>query len=419
MTYFSYRHGQLHAEAVALAEIAREVGTPVYVYSAAAIEANYRRFADAFDGMNATICYALKANSNQAVIRLLTGLGAGADVVSEGELRRALAAGVAPEKIIFSGVGKTQAEMAFAVDAGIGQFNVESDPELDILSSVAGAKGRTVDIAIRVNPDIDAQTHKKISTGRRENKFGIDIDAAPGVFARAAALPNLRVRSIAVHIGSQLVSLAPFAAAFAALADLAQRLRSAGIEIDHLDLGGGLGIVYQAEEAPDIASYAAMVADTVGNLDCKLTFEPGRAIVGRAGILLSSVIYRKEGEARKWLVVDAGMNDLLRPSLYDAYHEIRPIDENAGGGARSVFDVVGPICETGDTFATDRELPILGPQDLLAFDGAGAYGAVMASNYNSRLIVPEVMVRGDEWSVVRRRQTYDEMLAQDDIPSWL
>ncbi len=419
MNEFSYRNGHLHAESVALADIAREVGTPVYVYSAAAIEANYRRFADALSDMQASICYALKANSNLAVIRLLAELGAGADVVSEGELRRALAAGIPAEKIVFSGVGKTETEMAFALDVGIGQFNVESDPELDILSAIATNKGQTANIAIRVNPDVDALTHKKISTGRRENKFGIDISSAEDVFARAALLPGLQVRSIAVHIGSQLISLDPFAAAFTAVAGLVQRLRAAGIEIDHLDLGGGLGIVYRAEEAPDMASYAAVVRESVGNLGCKLTFEPGRAIVGRGGILLSSVIYRKESDTRKWLVVDAGMNDLIRPSLYEAFHAIRPVNEAASGGTHAVFDVVGPICETGDTFALDRELPVLGPKDLLAFDSAGAYGAVMASNYNSRPIVPEVLVRDDKWSVVRRRQTYDEMLAQDDIPAWL
>ena len=419
MNFFSYQDRDLHVEAVPLARVAEAVGTPVYVYSAAAIEDAYRRFAAAFDGMAATFCYALKANSNQAIIQLLAGLGAGADVVSEGELRRALAAGIPAEKIVFSGVGKTVGEMEFALAAGIGQFNVESAAELEALSSVAVARGKEAEIAIRVNPDVDAQTHAKIATGRQENKFGIDISNAPDIFRQAGDLPGIAVRSIAVHIGSQVVSLEPFRAAFSAVAELAHELRGGGIDIDRVDLGGGLGIAYRDEPVPDVEAYASIVRDTVGALGCRLIFEPGRVIVGHGGILLASVIYRKAGRKRRWLVVDAAMNDFLRPSLYEAYHAIRPVREADAGGPREAFDVVGPICETGDTFATERELPILAPGDLLAFDGAGAYGAVMASNYNSRLIVPEVLVRGDQWEVVRERQSFEELLARDRIPTWL
>ena len=419
MADFSYQNGELYAEAVPLAEIAAAVGTPLYVYSATSIADAYRRFAAAFDGTAATICYALKANSNQAVVALLAKLGAGADVVSQGELRRALAAGIAPDKIVFSGVGKTRDEMDFALGAGIGQFNVESEPELDALAEIATARGLAADIAIRVNPDIDVETHAKIATGLAENKFGVDISTAPEIFAKAASLPGINVRSIAVHIGSQLVSLEPFAAAFAAVADLRARLAADGIPIDQLDLGGGLGIAYRSEPVPDVEAYARIVRDTVGNLGCGLIFEPGRSIVGNGGILLTSVIYRKEGQTRRWLVVDAAMNDLLRPSLYGAYHAIRPVREAAHDAMVETFDVVGPICETGDTFALARELPVPAPGDLLAFEGAGAYGAVMASTYNSRPIVAEVLVEDDRWAVVRPRQTIDDMVAQDEVPPWI
>ncbi|MCZ6765203.1 MAG: diaminopimelate decarboxylase [Alphaproteobacteria bacterium] len=419
MADFSYQNGELYAEAVPLAEIAAAVGTPLYVYSATSIADAYRRFAAAFDGTAATICYALKANSNQAVVRLLAKLGAGADVVSQGELRRALAAGIAPDKIVFSGVGKTRDEMDFALGAGVGQFNVESEPELDALAEIATARGRAADIAIRVNPDIDVETHAKIATGLAENKFGVDISTAPEIFAKAASLPGINVRSIAVHIGSQLVSLEPFAAAFAAVADLRARLAADGIPIDQLDLGGGLGIAYRSEPVPDVEAYAGIVRDTVGNLGCGLIFEPGRSIVGNGGILLTSVIYRKEGKKRRWLVVDAAMNDLLRPSLYGAYHAIRPVREAAHDAMVETFDVVGPICETGDTFALARELPVPAPGDLLAFEGAGAYGAVMASTYNSRPIVAEVLVEDDRWAVVHPRQTIDDMVAQDEVPPWI
>ncbi|MBI1208231.1 MAG: diaminopimelate decarboxylase [Azospirillum sp.] len=416
---FSYRSGELHAEAVALAAIAEAVGTPCYVYARAALEVGYRAFAEAFADDDVGLCYALKANGNLAVIRTLARLGAGADVVSEGELRRALAAGIPPDRIVFSGVGKTRAEMAAALDAGIHQLNVESLPELEALSEVASGRGQTAAIAIRVNPDVDARTHAKISTGRKENKFGIDIDHAPAAFARAAALPGLRPVGVALHIGSQLTQLAPFRAAFERVVPLVEALRAAGIAIDRLDLGGGLGIRYRDETVPPIADYAAMVRDAVGGLGCKVTLEPGRVLVGNAGLLLARVIYRKEGAHRRFLILDAAMNDLIRPSLYEAHHGIIPVRESAPGTRTAPIDVVGPVCESGDTFALQRLLPPLDAGDLVAIQSAGAYGAVMASSYNGRPLVPEVLVDGDRFAVVRPRPTIEEMLAQDRLPPWL
>ena len=417
--HFTYRDGVLHAEDVALPALAAEVGTPFYCYSTAALEANYRAFATAFEGTDTGICYALKANSNLAVIRTLSRLGAGADVVSEGEMRRALAGGVPADRIVFSGVGKTRGEMRAALEAGIFQLNVESVPELEALSEVAASTGRTASIAIRVNPDVDARTHAKIATGKKENKFGIDIDHAREIYARAAALPGIAPVAVAVHIGSQLTSLEPFRAAFERVVELVHALRADGHDIKRLDLGGGLGILYRDEEVPAVGAYAGMVRSITGNLGCHVTLEPGRALVGNAGILVTRVIFRKTGLHREFLIVDAAMNDLIRPSLYDAWHTILPVVEPSSDAPGSPIDVVGPVCESGDTFAVQRVLPHLDQEDLVAFLSAGAYGAVMSSSYNTRPLIPEVLVSGADHAVVRRRPTVEEMLAAERVPAWL
>jgi diaminopimelate decarboxylase len=415
---FEYRAGELHVEGVPLARVAAAVGTPVYCYSSAAIENAYRALATAFAGQDAAICYAVKANSNLAVIATLARLGAGADVVSEGELRRALAAGVPPERIVFSGVGKSAGEIAFALDRGIHQINVESENELETVSGVATRLGRRAAIAIRVNPDVDARTHAKISTGKSENKFGIDLARSVAAFRRAAALPGIEVAGVAVHIGSQLASLEPFRLAFTRVVKLVRNLEDEGIRISRLDLGGGIGIRYRDEIPLDVAGYAAMVKDVTAGLDCRLTFEPGRLLVGNAGVLLASVIYVKQGTARRFGVLDAAMNVLIRPARYDAWHDIVPVNQPEAGALTAV-DVVGPVCETGDTFAEQRMLPPLEPGALVAFRSAGAYGAVMSSTYNSRLLTPEVLVRGDAFAVIRRRPSYDDLLSLDEMPEWL
>ncbi|HEX7968386.1 MAG TPA: diaminopimelate decarboxylase [Stellaceae bacterium] len=416
---FAYRDGELHAEAVPLARIAAAVGTPFYCYSSAAIERRYRRFTAAFAGQKAMLCYSAKANSNLAVIRTLARLGAGADVVSEGEFRRALAAGVPADRIIFSGMGKTEAELAFAVDHGVQQINVESEPELRQLSAVATRVGKTVPIAVRVNPDVDARTHAKIATGKRENKFGIDLAHAADAMRLAQALPGVTPMGLAVHIGSQLTELAPFELAFTRIVELMRQLRGEGMALKRLDLGGGLGIRFRHETPPAIEDYAAMVKRVTQGLDADLAFEPGRWIVGNAGVLVGRVLHLKEGVTRRFLVVDAAMNDLIRPTLYDAWHEIVPVRAPAAGAARAPVDVVGPVCETGDSFAAQRALPPMVAGDLVAVLSAGAYGAVMSSSYNSRLMVPEVMVRGDAFAVIRARPSYEELLAQDSMPEWL
>ncbi|WP_420559927.1 diaminopimelate decarboxylase [Tepidicaulis sp.] len=420
MHHFAYKNGVLHAEDVALSDIAAKIGTPFYCYSRATIERHYQVFADAFKGTDTLICYSVKANSNLAVIKLLADLGSGADVVSQGELRRALAAGIAPEKIVFSGVGKTEEEMRFALETGILQFNVESEPELEQLSKVAAAMGKTASVALRVNPDVDAKTHEKIATGKAENKFGISWQRAPEVYDRAATLPGIEVAGIDVHIGSQLTDLAPFEAAFTRVAEMAERLRAAGHDIKRLDLGGGLGIPYRGtnDVPPHPTEYAAMVERTVGHLGCTLMFEPGRMIAGNAGVLVSSVIYEKHGTDRAFLIVDAAMNDLIRPTLYDAHHDILPVSE-APDAAPVTYDVVGPVCETGDFFAKGRQLPPLKSGDLIALMSAGAYGAVLSSTYNTRPLVPEIMVSGEHMAVIRPRPDYDAMLGQDKIPDWL
>lgn len=419
MTAFAYRNGMLHAEEVALDRIAAEVGTPFYCYAAGAIESAYRAFEAALAGLPATICYALKANGNLAVVRSLARLGAGADVVSEGELRRALAAGIPAEKIVFAGVGKTADEMAAAIEAGILQFNVESLPELELLSRVARARGATAAIALRVNPDVDARTHAKIATGKKENKFGIDLDQARAVFHHAATLPGIAVAGIAVHIGSQLTDLAPYRTAFARVAALFRELRAEGLPLKRLDLGGGLGITYRDEPAPDLAAYAAAVRDATAGLDAELIFEPGRFLVGNAGVLVTRVLYVKAGTARRFVIVDAAMNDLIRPTLYDAWHDIVPLSESAPDAARQPVDIVGPVCETADTFAEHRDLPPIAAGDLLAICSTGAYGAVMSSTYNCRLPAPEVLVRGCDYAVVKPRPDHAALLAGDRLPPWL
>jgi diaminopimelate decarboxylase len=416
---FAYLGGELHCERVALARIAETVGTPFYCYSSAALEGQYRRFADAFADQGATIYYAVKANSNLAVIRTLALLGAGADIVSEGELRRALAAGIPAARTVFSGIGKTREEMAFALQSGIHQINVESEPELEALSEIATALGTNAPIALRVNPDVDARTHAKISTGKKENKFGIELGRIREVALHASRLPGIELRGLAVHIGSQLTDLTPFRLAFTRLAELVGELRGAGLPIDQLDLGGGLGVAYHGETPPSLVDYAALVKGTVGNLGVALAFEPGRLLVAEAGALITRVIYVKDGTTRRFLILDAAMNDLIRPALYDAWHDIIPLRQASPGAPTGKVDIVGPVCETGDTFATQRALPPIAAGELLAILSAGAYGAAMSSTYNSRLLVPEVLVRGAEFAVVRERPSYQDLLSQDSVPGWL
>jgi diaminopimelate decarboxylase len=421
MHHFDYRNGVLHAEGVNLIALAEAVGTPFYCYASATLERHYSVFAGAFADVDALVCYSLKANSNQAVIATLAKLGAGADVVSGGELLRARAAGIPPHKIMFSGVGKTVRELAQAVDEGVLCVNVESEAELELLAAIAAAKGRSIDISIRVNPDIDPKTHAKIATGKAENKFGIPISRARDVYARAAKLKGVRIAGVDMHIGSQIVELDPFGDAFALLADFVRALRADGHSISHIDLGGGLGIPYREDNdpPPDPAAYAKIVKNATRDLGCKLIFEPGRLIVGNAGILVTRVLYVKHGEAKTFVIVDAGMNDLLRPTLYDAHHDIRPVREAAVGAPRITADVVGPVCESGDFLALDRSLPEPRPGELLAVMTAGAYGAVQAGTYNTRALVPEVLVRASEWALVRPRVTAEELIALDRLPPWL
>ncbi|CAI2933011.1 diaminopimelate decarboxylase [Aminobacter niigataensis] len=421
MNHFDYRDGVLHAEDVALTDIARSVGTPFYCYSTATLTRHFNVFSKAFADLDSLVCYAMKANSNQAVLKTLARLGAGADVVSEGEMRRALAAGIPANKILFSGVGKTAREMDFALQAGILCFNVESKPELELLSARAVANGKIAPVSLRINPNVDAKTHKKISTGLAENKFGIPRQHAREVYARAAALPGLKVTGIDMHIGSQITELQPFDDAFALLVELVATLRADGHAIDHVDLGGGLGIPYKTDNSPPPLpdAYAQIVHKHVGKLGLKVMFEPGRLIVGNAGILVSEVIFVKEGDAKNFLIVDAAMNDLIRPTLYDAYHDIRPVVQAKADAPRMTVDIVGPVCETGDFLGLDRDLPRLRSGDLIAVSTAGAYGAVQAGTYNTRPLVPEVLVDGDRFHVIRKRQTYDELIGLDSVPDWL
>ncbi|MEL6466174.1 MAG: diaminopimelate decarboxylase [Pseudomonadota bacterium] len=421
MDHFLYRHGVLHAEDVPVAEIAAAVGTPFYVYSTATLLRHFTLFDEALDGMNHLVCYAMKAASNQAILKTLAQAGAGMDVVSGGEYQRAKAAGVPGEKIVFSGVGKTADEIRMALKGGIRQFNVESEPEMAELNRIAGEVGVRAPITIRVNPDVDAKTHAKIATGKSENKFGIPITRARAVYAMAGTMEHLDVIGIDVHIGSQLTDLAPFELAYQKVAELTVQLREDGHDIRRLDLGGGLGIPYtRSNDAPPLPTdYGALIKRTVGHLGCEVEIEPGRLIAGNAGLMVSEVIYVKSGEGRDFLILDGAMNDLIRPAMYEAYHDIVPVIEPAPGTDQLPYDIVGPVCESGDTFAKQRMMPPLGAGDLVAFRSAGAYGAVMSSEYNTRPLIPEVLVHEDQYAVIRARPTFDEIINRDSIPGWL
>ena len=418
MDHFGFKQGEIYAEDLPVRTIAEAVGTPFYCYSTETLIRHYNVFSQAFSGHDFLLCYAVKANTNQAIIKTLADQGAGADVVSEGELRRALKAGIPPEKIVYSGVAKTKQEMQFALEQGIFQFNVESEPELHQLSTVASHMGKTAAIAFRINPDVDAKTHAKISTGKSENKFGIPLSHAREIYGIAAKLPGIRVQGVDLHIGSQLTDLAPFAEAFRRIATLVEDLRVDGHDISVIDLGGGLGIPYDRESSkpPLPTEYGQMAKRIIGHLGCKIIIEPGRLLVGNAGILVSRVIYVKQGENRKFLIIDAAMNDLVRPSMYDAYHEIVAVKENEG--PTSPYDIVGPVCETGDTFARDRDLPDLNSGDLVVIRSAGAYGAVMSSTYNTRRLIPEVLVKGGKYAIIRARPTYDDIIGLDELAEW-
>jgi diaminopimelate decarboxylase len=424
MDHFDYRDGELWCEGVALSAIAKAVGTPVYVYSSATLERHFNVFQDAFKGLGVgepLVAYAVKANSNLSVLSTLAAQGAGADTVSEGEVRRALAAGIPPSRIVFSGVGKTAAELAFAVQTGVCEINVESEPELDLLAQVAARLGKRQAIAIRVNPDVSAGGHAKIATGKSENKFGVSFAEALRLYAKAESLPSIHAAGVACHIGSQITDLTPMREAFSKMRGLVENLRQHGHKVERLDLGGGLGVPYFNQPTPPAPdAFAAMVAEVTQGLNVQLAFEPGRMIAANAGVLVSEVIHVHERpEGRRFLVIDAGMNDLIRPAMYDAYHAISPLNEPAKDAGLMTYDVVGPVCETGDTFTRDRDLSPLGAGDLVAFLSAGAYGAAMSSEYNSRPLVPEVLVKGDDYAVIRPRPTYDEMLAREPMAPWL
>jgi diaminopimelate decarboxylase len=419
MDHFDYKNGVYHAEDVSLVSLAQEVGTPFYCYSSATLERHFTVFRDQFADLAPKICYAVKANSNVAVLRTMARLGAGADVVSEGEIRLALAAGIAHENIVFSGIGKTAQEMEFALGKNIFQFNIESEPELELLNEVAVRMGKKAPIAIRVNPDVDPGTHAKISTGQKESKFGIAMSRALPVYLRAMKMAGITVQSVSVHIGSQLTRLDPFAEAFARVRGFVEQLRAAGVTITTLDLGGGLGIPYGKEEPPQPDAYSQIVRREVGGLGCKLVFEPGRVLVGNAGVLVSRVLYVKHSENRTFVVVDAAMNDLIRPTLYSAHHEIMHVVSPSLDTKAELVDVVGPVCETGDIFAEQRLMQLPKAGDLVVFRSVGAYGAVMASTYNARPLVPEVMVKGGAHAIIRARQSYEELVGRDIIPAWL
>ncbi|MCR8548795.1 diaminopimelate decarboxylase [Salipiger sp. P9] len=421
MDHFLYRDGQLFAEDVPVAEIAAAVGTPVYVYSTATLLRHYRLFDEALAWGPHLVCYAMKAASNQAILKTLAEAGAGMDVVSGGEYARAKAAGVPGDKIVFSGVGKTREEIRMALEGGVRQFNIESEPEMRAISEIATSMGVEVPVTVRVNPDVDAKTHAKIATGKSENKFGIPIAKARGVYAEAAALPGLKVVGIDVHIGSQLTELEPFALAYRKVAELTQALRAEGHEIVRLDLGGGLGIPYtRSNEAPPLpVEYGQLIERELGHLGCEIEIEPGRLIAGNAGILVSRVIYVKEGEGRNFLILDAAMNDLIRPAMYEAHHDIVPVVEPQPAAEQAPYDIVGPVCESGDTFAKGRMMPAVGEGELVAFRSAGAYGAVMSSEYNTRALIPEVLVKDDQFAVIRARPSFDEIINRDSLPAWL
>lgn len=417
MDYFTYRNGTLYAEDVALEAIAKRVGTPFYCYSQATLTRHAQVFTQALNGIKPLVCFAVKACSNIAVLRVLANAGLGADVVSEGELRRALAAGIDPQKIVFSGVGKTADEMRFALQQKILQFNVESDRELLMLNDVAKEMKLFAPIALRVNPDVDADTHAKISTGKKENKFGIDIEIAPSIFKLAESLPNIMVKGVSVHIGSQLTALAPFRAAYTRVRELADTLRSQGIPLKTIDLGGGLGVPYRGNDAPPLPTeYGAMVNEVFAGYDADFIVEPGRLIAGNAGVMVAKVLYVKRTE-RIYVIADAGMNDLMRPALYDAWHDVVPVKES--NAAQAPADIVGPVCESSDVFARDALVTVPKEGELIAFRTAGAYGASMSNTYNSRLLIPEVLVNGDQFAVIRPRPSYDDMLKAESIPDWV
>ncbi len=421
MHHFQYRSGVLYAEDVPLPDIASAVGTPFYCYSTATLTRHYQVFAEAVDGLDSLVCFSAKANGNLAVLRTLGNLGAGCDVVSGGELRRALQAGITAEKIVFSGVGKTAGELALALESNVGQINVESESELRRLSAIATEMGKTAPIAFRVNPDVHAGTHDKISTGRKEDKFGVAWDDAKDLYALAEDLEGIDVRGVAVHIGSQITDLEPFESAFSKVAGLVLDLRAVGHKIETVDLGGGLGVPYRHDndQPPSPADYGTIVKDTVGGLDCKVLFEPGRVIAANAGVLVTEVVYVKPGESKTFVIVDAAMNDLIRPSMYDAHHDIVPVMEATPGQDLMTYDIVGPICETGDRFAQDTRLPALAEGALLAFKAAGAYGAVMASNYNARPLIPEILVDEADFAVIRQRPPIEDLWALETLPPWL
>ena len=421
MHHFAYHNGTLYAEDVPLRTIAKEVGTPFYCYSTATLERHFTVFDQAFKGTDHLVCFAVKANSNIAVLRTLANLGAGMDVVSEGELRRALSAGVKADKIVFSGVGKTRREMAFALEKGIKSFNVESIPELHALSEVAQSMGLQAPLSLRINPDVDAGTHEKISTGRADDKFGISYTNAVEAYQLAMELPGLQPHGIDMHIGSQITTLKPFGEAFSLLRELVLELREKSVPITTLDLGGGLGIPYRGDNdiPPHPDEYAQLVQQHIGDLGCELLFEPGRMISGNAGILVSQVIFRKEAENKTFLIIDGAMNDLMRPTLYDAFHDIIPLDETKKDLPLHVTDVVGPVCETGDYLARERDMPALDSGDMIAVMSAGAYGATLSSSYNTRPLIPEVIVKGSDYAVIRPRPDYDEIIGSEKLPDWL
>ncbi|WP_170427005.1 diaminopimelate decarboxylase [Ruegeria arenilitoris] len=421
MDHFLYRDGALYAEDVPISEIAAAVGTPFYVYSTATLLRHFQLFDDALSGTDHLVCYAMKAASNQAILKTLAQAGAGMDVVSGGEYLRAKAAGVPGDKIVFSGVGKTADEIRTALTGGIRQFNVESEPEMEVINAIALELGVVAPITVRVNPDVDAKTHAKIATGKSENKFGIPIARASEVYAHAASLPGLEVIGIDVHIGSQLTELEPFEMAYTKVAELTEQLRAEGHNIRRLDLGGGLGIPYtRANDAPPLpVEYGALIKKTLGHLGCEIEIEPGRLIAGNAGLMVSKVIYVKSGEGRDFLILDGAMNDLIRPAMYEAHHDIVAVKEPVPGVEQQPYDIVGPVCESGDTFAKERNMPPLESGDLVAFRSAGAYGAVMSSEYNTRPLIPEVLVHGDQFAVIRERPSFDEIINRDTIPTWL
>jgi len=417
VSYFPYKNNEMFVEDIAISDIAQQVKTPFYCYSSSAIESSFQGYQDAFSKQDALICYAVKANSNQAVLATLAKLGSGADVVSMGEIRRAISAGIPANKIVYSGVAKTQEEIHYALSLGIFQFNVESEPELELISKVASELKATAAIAFRINPDVCAQTHAKISTGKAENKFGVPISKARIAYNRAAELPGIKVQGVDVHIGSQLTTLAPFEEAYQRIAELVSQLREDGHDISVVDVGGGLGITYQDEVIPSKQTYADLVKKQLGHLGCKIVIEPGRSMLGNAGILVSSVVFVKTGEERQFLMLDAGMNDLIRPSMYEAFHQINAV--NKQNSDLATYDVVGPVCETGDTFAKARKVHECRSGDLVAIMSSGAYGAVMSSSYNTRMLAPEVMVKGNEFSLVRKRPSYEDVIKQDTLPNWL